>query len=163
MKKKRLFNAELSAEVLGKRSLQRFVFCRAYEPLFGFLEQGVIFRVRTSERVSVFSSFILKQGQGSRTFEAHPYPNISVVSTPVFREQMFTCTLQKTHLLASQIKNLSDYLNFLYFFISPLSTGTRGREKKPEVTSKTSAMIDNCVSNTVQHKHVIIMDNRHVA
>ena len=48
-----------------------------FTPFFCFsLEQGVIFRAWALKRVSIFAFFILKQGQGLRTFMAHPYPKI---------------------------------------------------------------------------------------
>ena len=45
-------------------------------------EQGAIFRGRVLKMVSVFASFILKWGQGSRTFMAHPYLK-NFASTPL--------------------------------------------------------------------------------
>ena len=51
-----------------------------FTPFFCFsLEQGVIFRAWALKRVSIFAFFILKQGQGLRTFAAHPYPKIMAV------------------------------------------------------------------------------------
>ena len=41
---------EVSAVVLEKPFSQRFVFVLAHQPLFGSLEQGVIFRVRSLKR-----------------------------------------------------------------------------------------------------------------
>ena len=46
---------------------------------FNGLEQGVIFRVWALKRVSVFAFLVLKQGQDSRTFAAHPYPKFAGV------------------------------------------------------------------------------------
>ena len=49
---------------------------------FNSLEQGVIFRVWALKRVSVFAFLVLKQGQDSRTFAAHPYPKFAGVPPP---------------------------------------------------------------------------------
>ena len=46
--------------------------------IYFFLDQGVVFWVWALKWVSFFAFLVLKQGQGSRTFVAHPYPKFGL-------------------------------------------------------------------------------------